>query len=53
MKAIYYKGQRIAPGSDAAALYERQEWKKLDAHMKALHDAAVKRGELLPEGRPQ
>lgn len=34
--AVLYKGVWLMPGSEARRLFDAKEWKKLDAHMKAL-----------------
>lgn len=43
---IIYKGGMIAKSSEAYALWEASKWKELDAHLKLVKEAAIKRGEV-------
>lgn len=43
---IIHQGQAISKNSDAYKLWEAKKWKELEAHMKAVHEAAKKRGEI-------
>lgn len=47
--AVWYKNGYIARNSEAYKLYEEKKMKELDAHLKNLRDAAIKRGEVRAE----
>jgi len=48
MKTVIYRGGGLASNSYAYELWADKKWKELDAHLKVIHDAAVKRGEIRP-----
>lgn len=39
--AVQYKGEWLSKNSDAYKLYEAQEWKKLDEHMKLVNQQFI------------
>lgn len=47
--AVWYKNTYLARNSDAYKLYEEKKMTELDAHLKRLREAAIKRGEIRAE----